>query len=189
MSTVTDGLTADGVDHERLAQLEAVVDRGKRVFLEVGAALREIRDSKMYRNSHKSFAAYVEERFELRKSYAYQLIESATVVESVRHGGQIETERQAREVVKTPEKHRQAVVDRANEMADDRGGMTAAVVREARDEVMGEIGRAEKLPASKPVSVINDMVDYVMGHSEPFHWNVIAERLFDAWEIHGRDDT
>ncbi len=40
----------------RLTELESVIDRGLETFMEVGRALLEIRESKLYRKSYKTLA-------------------------------------------------------------------------------------------------------------------------------------
>lgn len=68
---------------KRLSELEDVIEHGVTTFVEVGAALAEIRDSKLYRASHDTFEAYCKERWGMSKPRAYQLIEAATTVETV----------------------------------------------------------------------------------------------------------
>lgn len=67
----------------RLAELEAVVDRGQKVFIEVGRALTEIRDSKLYRETHKTFEEYCQERWGFTRMRASQFISAAEVVENL----------------------------------------------------------------------------------------------------------
>lgn len=68
-------------EYDRFEQLEAVVQSGLQGFLEVGNALVEIRDSRLYRESHATFEAYCRERWEITKSRAYQLIGAAETVQ------------------------------------------------------------------------------------------------------------
>ncbi|MEL6108121.1 MAG: DNA N-6-adenine-methyltransferase [Planctomycetota bacterium] len=125
------------LETERFKQLEGIVDRGLKTFIKVGAALKEIRDNKFYRTTHRSFAAYVEDRFGFKRTYAHNLIESADAVENVQHAEQIANARQAVEVAKAPEELQSEVVDRAVEIAEERDTKpTAAIFAEARDEVV-----------------------------------------------------
>ncbi|MBA2357068.1 MAG: hypothetical protein H0V84_01400 [Actinobacteria bacterium] len=66
-----------------LASLEATVERGLETFVEVALALREIRDRRLYRESHPSFASYVRERFALGRRTAYGYLEAAGVLANV----------------------------------------------------------------------------------------------------------
>lgn len=65
---------ANELDTERLAQLERIVEDGARQFVAVGEALREIRDRRLFKASHDTFSAYVEERFGFKSSWANKLI-------------------------------------------------------------------------------------------------------------------
>jgi hypothetical protein len=70
---------------ERLKSLEGVIGRGKKAFIEVGLALREIRDSRLYKVKYKTFDAYVQERWDFSRIRAHQLIDAAEVVENVKN--------------------------------------------------------------------------------------------------------
>ena len=65
---------ANELDTDRLAQLERIVEDGARQFVAVGEALREIRDRRLFKASHDSFSAYVEERFNFTSRWANKLI-------------------------------------------------------------------------------------------------------------------
>jgi hypothetical protein len=64
----------------RLGELEGVIERGLATFVDVGAALLEIRDSRLYRESHATFEDYCRERWGLSTTFAYDIIISAKVV-------------------------------------------------------------------------------------------------------------
>ena len=68
---------------DRLATLEATIDRGMTTFLEVGRALIEIQDNKLYRATHLTIEQYMLERFSLNRNRGYQLIEAAKVVNQI----------------------------------------------------------------------------------------------------------
>lgn len=69
---------------DRLSMLETVIERGMQTFIEVGDALAEIRDSKLYRESHGTFAKYVEDRWGWSRRTAYDYIDGARVAGNVR---------------------------------------------------------------------------------------------------------
>lgn len=81
-----------------LGELEAVVDRGLQTFFEVGEALMKIRAARLHRETHATFKAYVEERFDFSDARARQLIAAAKTVTTVTLGGgeAPKTEREAR---------------------------------------------------------------------------------------------
>ena len=70
-------------EQERLRELSLVVERGLGAFLEVAWALFEIRDARLYRESHSTFERFVRERFGLGRSTAYGLMDAARVAANV----------------------------------------------------------------------------------------------------------
>ncbi|MCK6629606.1 MAG: hypothetical protein L6R45_31065 [Anaerolineae bacterium] len=79
---MTDYLTTS--EATRLAELETVIERGLQTFIEVGSALMEIRNSRLYRQTHATFEEYCQDRWDLRKSRTYQLMDAAEVVENLK---------------------------------------------------------------------------------------------------------
>jgi len=65
----------------RLAELEQVVERGQRAFVETGKALRTIRDDRLYDETYGTFEAYCKARFGMSRSQAYRLIDASACVE------------------------------------------------------------------------------------------------------------
>ena len=78
MTTTTELLPV--AEAAALARCEATIARGVKTFVEVGAALTEIRDARLYRATHTSFDDYCRERWQFGRSHAYRLIDSAAVV-------------------------------------------------------------------------------------------------------------
>jgi len=73
------------IDRQTLRRLEKLIDDNIKAFLKCGNALKEIRDNKLYRETHKTFEAYCEDRFEFGKSQAYRLIDAADEMASIQH--------------------------------------------------------------------------------------------------------
>ena len=92
-------LTAAETD--RLVELEQAVDRGLQTFVEVGQALAEIRERKLYRASHDTFERYCRERWGFTRQRALQFINAAAVTTVVVKAGlpAPTNEAQARELV------------------------------------------------------------------------------------------
>lgn len=67
----------------RLTYLEGVIEAGLQTFYDVGEALMEIRDGRLYRQTHRSFEAYTKERWGMGKSRAHQLMEAARTVAAI----------------------------------------------------------------------------------------------------------
>ena len=70
-------------EKRHLGALEKRIAAGLQTFREVGASLLEIRDSRLYRETHATFEAYCAERWGMNRVRAYQLIDSAKVVNTV----------------------------------------------------------------------------------------------------------
>lgn len=133
---------------QRLTTLEKVIKQGQKTFVEVGEALQEILNSKLYRQDYSTFEEYCRKRWGWGKSYSYNLIDAARVVKELptKTSTIVDTESKARELSKVPEEERAEVVAAAVETAEaeDRP-MTARDIREAAEHV-------ESTPPSKPPS-------------------------------------
>lgn len=68
---------------ERLAACEETIERGLKTFVEVGEALREVRDARLYRARYATFEDYCRERWGFNDSRARQLIAAAETVTNV----------------------------------------------------------------------------------------------------------
>ena len=55
----------------------------EKAFYLAGKALTELRDRKLYRNTHKTFEEYCRERFGFERRYPYRLMESTVVVDNL----------------------------------------------------------------------------------------------------------
>jgi len=64
-------------EKQQLARLEKVIDAKLEDFFEVGSAIMEIKTKELYRETHKNFNIYCQERFGFGRSYANKLIGSA----------------------------------------------------------------------------------------------------------------
>jgi hypothetical protein len=93
----------------RLAELEAVIEGGMQTFVQVGTALAEIRDQRLYKATHSDFDAYCQERWGFSRRRAGQMIEAATIADEL--GTIVPTqlpanEGQARELARVAPEHR-----------------------------------------------------------------------------------
>jgi hypothetical protein len=61
----------------------------ERAFWQAGRALRELRDRKLYRSTHKTFEEYCKDRFSYNRSRSYQIIDAAGVVDNLEECPQI----------------------------------------------------------------------------------------------------
>jgi hypothetical protein len=141
-----------------LAALEVVIEQGGRTFIEVGTALRTIRDSKLYRATHETFEAYLAGRWELARSTGYQMIEAADVSEAVSAVADIPNEAQARPLSKLLKAEERGEVEEgtvidayteAVELAADRDvPISAVIIAEVVESKMPE--KPEKKKKAKP---------------------------------------
>jgi hypothetical protein len=91
--------TIPAAKEHSLAELEAVIERGLATFIEVGEALREIRDARLYRETHSTFEAYCRERWGWTRQHVNRQIAAAQIIPYLEPTGSIPSmERQAREL-------------------------------------------------------------------------------------------
>lgn len=123
------------VEASDLEQLETRIERGIKTFVDVGMALAEIRERKLYRATHATFEDYCRERWGMARSTAYQFMDAAEVVENVRNCGQILplNEAQARPLTSLPSDVQPLVWQVAVETAPP-GGITARHVERVVDD-------------------------------------------------------
>src|ERR1019366_978615 len=62
-----------------LQRLESIVRRGEKTFIEVGHALKDIRERRLYRGGYATFEAYCNERFGFGASRGRQLVAAAAL--------------------------------------------------------------------------------------------------------------
>jgi hypothetical protein len=75
---VVDDLTPDE-ERQRLFWERKV----ERAFYEAGTALKELRDRRLYRSTHKTFEEYVQDRFGMKRAHSYRLIDASAVVDNL----------------------------------------------------------------------------------------------------------
>jgi hypothetical protein len=163
-----------GFERERLAELEAVIDRGAQSFVDVGMALLEIRDTRLYRDEHRTFEDYCNSRWGFGRDYGYKLIRSASVAATllaapnVDHGIQINA-RQARELADAPDP-----ISTWNEAREKNPRPTAKQIREIVMEQRG--GRTQSFVV--PSTIMSATVDLL---ASPDTVVFGAEGLDEEW--------
>jgi hypothetical protein len=146
---------------ERLSALETVIERGQQTFIEVGMALAEIRESRLYRETYATFEDYCLDRWGWSASRSRRLISSAEAVaamQSVPIGtvAPVQNEGQARELAKIKDPETRAQVWRqVNEVAAEvETVITAKLVGEAvavqKQIELKESGNGAALPQGFP---------------------------------------
>jgi len=96
----------------RLAELEKMIARGKQTFVEVGLALADIRDLRLYKGEYSSFREYCQKKWGWEKRYTNYVIAGAEAVRSLpeKVGTAVPTLAAARELARVPTAQRGEVV-------------------------------------------------------------------------------
>ena len=76
-------------ERELLQKHETTIKKGLNTFVEVGQALLEIRDKKLYRIEYKTFEEYCKQKWQISRPRSYQLIEASLAIENVYPGIQM----------------------------------------------------------------------------------------------------
>jgi phage N-6-adenine-methyltransferase len=112
-------------ESRRLSELEDVIRSGMRTFVQVGEALMEIREDRLYREDFPTFEDYCQERWGFTARRALQMVSAAAIGTIV----PVQNEGQARELAPLkdePEQLREAWVEASSD-----GEPTALKVKEA----------------------------------------------------------
>lgn len=158
------------VERGSLRKYEATIERGIGTFLEVGLALKAIREEKLYREQFQTFEKYVVDRWGMHKSQAYRLIDAAEVKQDLSPIGdkipkakEINKESQLRVLNDVPTEDLETVVSRAAEIAGDEP-ITAKILEQSKREHQAETQEPEAAVAvlDEPAPV----VDYVMDRAK-----------------------
>lgn len=184
-------------DEERdLHRLELKVERA---FYEAGSALREIRDRKLYRASHKTFESYCKDRFGFRRSHSYQLIDASGVIDNLSAnssqnemsaiGGQNEmstngcqilptSERQVRALVSLPPDEQRQVWHEAVEKSNGKvpsGAVVKGIVEQLKEKTFVPLPQRCELSVGDVVKVksIGSTLRYCDGY-----WGIV-DRISD----------
>lgn len=134
MTTTTDLLPI--TEQESLDRCEAVIARGVQTFIDVGEALAEIRDGKLYRQHYDTWEEYCQDRWGIGGSRARQLIGASSVAREIETVTNVtlSNEGQARAAAKAAPADRPAVLNRAVEIAGDQP-LTAKHITQAAQEI------------------------------------------------------
>jgi len=113
-------------EQARLAELETIIESNVAL---VGKALFEIRESRLYRQTHKTFEEYCQARFEMSRQHINKQIKAAEIIgnlETNSFQNPPKTETQARPLSKLPPADQPKAWEKANEIAKEEGKPVAA---------------------------------------------------------------
>lgn len=126
--------TLTSAQREKLAELEEVIKSGWKTFLEVGAALTQVRDQGLYLDKYGTFEEYCLAELGFSRPYAYNLMGSAAVSKQLSSiediGRKPLNEAQLRELISVPEEKRADAWKSAIKLAKDKP-VTAKIVHQA----------------------------------------------------------
>jgi len=120
-----------------LSECETIIERGLNTFIDVGSALLEIRDNRLYKEFYSTFEDYCRERWGWARNYANKLISASEVVNNL---GTIVptlplTESQVRPLTQLEPEQQRDVWDRVVSSGEK---VTALRVREEVDRVINK---------------------------------------------------
>jgi len=84
----TEHIPLSANERKRRAELEDVITRSVKNFYDLGLALREIQQFRLYRDTHETFADYCKDMWEIARCRAYQMIDAARVVDYIKEVAQ-----------------------------------------------------------------------------------------------------
>ncbi len=67
------------VEQSELSRLESIIEKNLKSFYEVGKALTEIRDQRLYREKYETFQEYCKSQWDISRPRAYQIIKAVEV--------------------------------------------------------------------------------------------------------------
>jgi hypothetical protein len=125
------------VEIDRLCILEEIIELGLHTFVEVGSALLEIRDSRLYRDTHATFEDYCRDKWAMSGSHAHRLVDAVKTIKNLKNSpiGELPTnEAQVRALTDLkPEQQREVWTEAAKTAPN--GKATAKHVRKTRERI------------------------------------------------------
>lgn len=138
-----------------LQKHEKVIQQHKEAWEQVGHALMDIQDRRLYRKEYKSFDDYLKERWGWTKQHGHRLIDGAKLKAEITKespvGDAITTERAARALKKVPKNKRLAVVEK---IVENGQAVTSTTVKEAAEVVQAETGAKDNVGRIIPNKII-----------------------------------
>ncbi|MET8652005.1 MULTISPECIES: hypothetical protein [Nocardia] len=130
--TPGDGPLSDR-EQQQLSACESSIDSLRIAFWAAGRALQIVRDGRLYRSEHTTFDDYVEQRWDMQRSYAHKLIRAWPLAARLHPVAPAINEGQVRELLTVAAEHGEdAAVAVYTTLADDpEVKVTAGKLREA----------------------------------------------------------
>ena len=148
VSSEADNAPLSQTEQSRFEKLEQAISRNVGAFVELGLALPEIRDSRLYRAEFPTFEAYCNERWDLGRNYVNKQIAAAQVAQEVGTIVPIESEGVARELTGLLDQPK--ILDRVAKKLAAAPKVTAAVAKEIVDSITPDAAKKPKEPKTTP---------------------------------------
>jgi hypothetical protein len=140
------------VETSTLHHLEEIIEKNLQTFYEVGNALLQIRDDRLYRATHKTFEEYCKEKWDIGKSHAHRLMDAAKVIGSLSPNGEVpKTEAVVRPLAPLPPDQQREVWKEAVDTAPA-GKVTAKHVQDVVEKM--------KEPKAPVVRLVSDAMSF-----------------------------
>jgi hypothetical protein len=163
-------------EQQQLSELESIIETGLQTFIQVGAALATIRDSRLYRAEYPTFESYCDERWGLARRRAYQLMDAATAAQNVQNFTQtapaIESHAAALAALPSPDLQREAWQEATRRAQEAGTRLTAALVKTvvsgmlpSQSSQVASNGTAQ--PEQPPAALDNDELDSLLSELSP----------------------
>lgn len=119
-------------EHEQLSVCESSIDTLRQAFWAAGRALQIVRDGRLYRSDYPTFDDYVEQRWDMQRSYAHKLIRAWPLAARLHGQASSINEGQIRELLPVAAEYGDdAAVTVYTTLAADNVKITASKLREA----------------------------------------------------------
>ena len=73
----------DSAEQVQLNLCETIIEKGYNTFIEVGNALFDIRNNKLYREKHSTFEEYCKQKWQIKRQRAYELMDAASIINTL----------------------------------------------------------------------------------------------------------
>lgn len=138
----------DKTNTEKLLEQEKTIRNGLRTFIEVGTALLIIRNEKLYREAYDTFEEYCDKKWDIDRSRAYQLMESAEVVATLEMSTMVDilptNERQTRPLALLPADKQVEAWQEATKKATKGSQPTGGLVQKIVARIRGKTNEAKR---------------------------------------------
>ncbi|WP_193199656.1 hypothetical protein [Nostoc sp. MG11] len=142
----------------------------EKAFYLAGKALVELRDRKLYRNTHKTFEDYCRERFGFERRYPYRLMESTVVVDNLMKMCPIRTQNDLGADTFTPESSEGQILPINEYQLRPLIPLEPEVQRDAWQQAVQQAGG--KVPSGR---VVKDVVQRIMERTQVPNTSQLSE--------------